>query len=86
MIYFSREGKQVKIVIDTKINTAEPSQFQSCIWDCEDEITAYLVYNHLQQTLWKTIEKTRKVEYERGWRHAKAKQKKEQYFHCRLEK
>ena len=80
MIRFKREGTQVKIVVDSKVDGVDVSELEACLWDCPNEIIADILFQHLRNKLWKTIEKTRKHEYEEGWKDAKAKRRKEQYF------
>lgn len=49
-------------------------------WDAESEIYAILLVQNLQSALSDKIKKIREQEYNRGWKDAKNKNKKETYF------
>jgi hypothetical protein len=75
MISFSTDGYKLKLIVETNKNYV-----LHLYWDCGKELHAELLRDHLHETLNGRLEVIRREAYEKGWKDAKAKRRKEDWF------
>ena len=78
MITTDRDGKTVRININTGVNVSAP--VFPFVRSFEDETTAEIVRLHIRHEIMQRMEKIRRVSYERGWSDAKKKRPKSDIF------
>lgn len=79
MIQITRKGTSVKIDFTSRIPLCDVRVF-GFNWECNTEVYAGLLTNHLSNGLWSELVRVRKEAYEKGWKDAKAKVRKENWF------
>lgn len=84
MIYIERYEEKVRVKIDTGLNTTSGQIW--LYWNCNSEMYAELLSRHINKRLDETIQAIRKEEYERGWKDAKAKKSKANWFSAVIRK
>jgi predicted SPOUT superfamily RNA methylase MTH1 len=78
MISFVREGSKVTIRVTGQSPIAD--KIYPFSYEAGTEGYALLLRQNLADALWQAIKKAREEEYEKGWKAAKAKKRKETYF------
>ena len=78
MIGFSQ--KESEVIISFSASYPISNNFFQAKLKCEHEWIAKLLANNLQKSLESALEKIRREEYLKGWKDAKAKRKKEDWF------
>lgn len=78
MISIERIGKTVKIRVDSGLPVALPAYPFS--FDESDENNAELLKRHMVATFAQTMQEARKLSYEAGWKDAKAKRSRSDWF------
>ena len=77
-----KDSKEVTLSIHTGTHATNP--YWHIPLPFSDPIIAEVMGNHLRQMLETTMTKIREANYEKGWRDAKAKRRKKNWFSCRL--
>lgn len=75
MFSFSRDGKQVKVLIDVAIPTYSRRSFWF-YWDCQSEVFAGLLVELFRKAFRSNRVEIQNEAYTRGWNDAKAKRAK----------
>ena len=78
MITFHRKELAVVAHIETGLKVSKSVHLFE--WNCKDEYSAELLVKHLKKEMRQHIKNTRESEYNRGWKDAKAKKRKESWF------
>lgn len=77
MISISRYETKVKITVETGTSTGGDLWLY---WECNSELFAELLTNELREKLTERLQAIRQEEYNQGWKHAKAKKAKQNWF------
>lgn len=83
MIRFSKDGTKVKVRVDHGLSEDTHLVLN---WECGSTLYSELLSSHLQKQLEKIVQQVRQEEYNRGWKDAKAKKAKCDYFYVKLGK
>lgn len=84
MISFRRDGSEV--VVEVESDSTVNSRFFRFKIAFGNELYADLLTRNFQHKFETLIEDVRREEYERGWKHAKAKKARTSWFPCVLRK
>jgi hypothetical protein len=77
MIDLTRNNKKVFINIESGLSSEPRLPFS---FECSSEMAAELLYRHLDDRVIKRIEEIRKMEYESGYKAARKKERKSDWF------
>lgn len=83
MILFKRDGTRVKVEVDSKL--AIPKSIYLFYWEASGEGHAELLVNQLQTKFSDALREARREAYNAGFKDAKAKRKREDWFWGGLE-
>jgi hypothetical protein len=79
MIRISCKDKQVTLSLDTYLPALGQCTY-TFFWECGQEDYADLLSQNFQTSLNNRIKDIRRSEYEKGWKDAKSKRRKEDWF------
>lgn len=82
MISFSRDGKTLKAIVETGLNSTTSIRMS---FECSSEMCAEMLAHRLRERLGNTVEAIRQAEYEDGYKAARSRVAKRKYFYWSLE-